>query len=559
MKRELLDKILYLSIFIFIVILGIFLFFNYFKPSPVKGLKINFIGPNEVSSLENYSYNLLFENNSNQNLTEVNLKILLSNGAFFVERPQEKETSIYLGEIGAKKSYNQQINLFFLNEGEFKESIKIILSYKIGDKPNVFEKEESFSVNVKNPPLKTQIFLPNKIYVNQEFQASFQVVNLTKQKLENLRIIIEPPEYFNLVSSFPASQNYYFQFPSIDALETKSISLIGQIQNIKSSGVFSVKLQFNFLNKTFSLPKEITKINLLENPVAFYIKTTPESNSIPIGSNLFYEITVENRTQEILENNEVRVIFSGPFDLLSLNSDGYFSEINKTLLWNSRNKEELLRLKPGDKVNLRFSISLFQSYPILGENNKNFTAKIRVEFRSLTIPVEVETGGKEYIVWQEDEKKIVGNIVVSQDVYYNDEYFPETDEFSLQPNQPINLSWHIKIKTIGEDFNNFVLNAKFPIWTNLTGKVNGDAVIDNLKFDSRTGNFAYSLNKLPANLGYLDKEIDLVFQIKVIPPTIPDLGNLIIAPQINYSATGEFSKAQISGNVKEIFASQIIK
>ena len=559
MKKSFLDKILYLSIFFFIVSLIIFFIFFYLRPAPTKGLKINFIGPDEVNSLENYSYKIIIENNSNQDLNAVNLKIFLSDGSFFVDQPLIKEKSISLGSIAVKKMIEQKFDLFFLNEGEMKENLKVVVSYKIGNKEDIFETEKNFAIFVQNPPLKIQIFLPEKIYINQEFQASFRIINLSKQKLNDVKIFVEPPSYFSLVSSFPKTENYYFQFSSINSLETKEISLIGQIQDVKSNGLFSAKSEFNFLNQSFRMRKEIAKVNILENPVVFEIKSNPSNQSIPIGSNLHYEIKVKNKSQSILENSEIKVKFYGPFDLRSLNSDGYFSELEQNLVWNGRNIPKLLKFKPKDEVDLNFSISLFQSYPILGENNKNFSVKIRIEFRSESIPVEVETSGKEYFVWQEDEKKISGNVVVDSDLVYNDNYFSGTGPFPLENNIPTTLAWHIRIKTIGEDFDNFSLNTKLPLGVNLTGKIAGDAILDNLKFDPKSGIFIYSLNNLPANLGYLEKEIDLVFQIVVVPPANVDLNNFIIIPQIQYSTNGSFSKIQFQNSIQEIFANRILK
>ena len=559
MKKKFLDKIFYFSIFLFIISGVIVFIFFYLKPTPATGLKLNLIGPNEVNSLENYSYNLIFENNSNQNLVEVSLKIFLSDGAFLVNRPQEKEVSIFIGEFSPKDTFSQNLDFFFINEGGLKENIKIILNYKIQDKPHIFEKEENFAILVKNPPLKIQVFVPEKTYLNYEFQAIFRIINLSSQKLNSLKFIIETPSYFKIISSFPQTEDYYFQYPFLKPLETKEISLIGQIQDIRSSGIFSAKAEFEFLNRKFSLTKEIVKINLLENPVAFYIKSDPASHNIPIGSNLYYEIIIENKGQSTLENNEVRVKLSGPFDLLSLNSDGYFSEIEQVLIWNSRNKPGLLNFKPKDRITLRFSISLFRSYPILGENNKNFSAKIRVEFRTATIPVEIETSRKEFVIFQEDEKKITGNITINQNLIYNDDVFPGTGPLPLIPGEPTTLAWHIRIKTIGEDFTDFSLNTKLPIGVNLTGKVGGDAILENLKFDPKTGIFVYSINNLKANLGYLEKELDLIFQIIVIPPINVDLNNYVIIPQIQYSAMGSFSKVQLQNNVPEIQGGYIIK
>lgn len=557
MKGKLLNYFLYFSIFIFLASLTSFFLISYLKPSPVAGLKIELLGAKEVNSMEDSAYTLVIKNNSNQDLTSVNLKINLSKGVFFTDKHNEKEKSTFIGELKAKQKNEQGLNLFFINEGGLKENIQIVLTYKIKGRPAVFEKKEDFFILVKNPPIKVQFYLPQSVYVNQEFQSLLKIINLTNKKLENVRIIVEPPSYFTLISSFPQSENYYYDINILNPSETKNITINGQIQNINSNGIFSAKVEFGFLNLTYSLSKEIAKTNVLENPVAIYIATTPESNSIPIGSNLFYSVTIVNKSQSVLENGEVNIIFEGPFDFSSLSSDGYFSALDNVLKWNARNKPELLTLKPKDEVKVNFSISLYQSYPVFSQNNKNFTAKIKVEFKTPTIPNEVSESGKEYVVFQLDEKKIIGDITIDSWVVYNDNIFSNSGPFPLEPNQPTFLTWHLKIKTIGEDFENFSLSTKLPMGVNFADKVGGDAILDNLKFDPRTGVFIYSLNKLPANLGYIEKEIDLAFQLVVIPPANTDLSGFIIIPPVQYSARGMFSGAQLNNTLREIYVSQI--
>jgi len=558
MKDKLLNKILILSLVIFLGAIAFFIYFVYFRPVPAEGLKIGFSGPNEVLALENYDYRVLVENGSNKKLTDVVLKISLPDGAFFKDKIEEKDLSLFLGDLEPKQTFQQNLSLFFLNAGGLKETIKFSLNYKIENRDYVFSKEEIFSILVKNSPIKAQIFLPTKIYVNQEFQADFRLVNLTKQKLNNLKVKVEVPSGYVLSSSFPKSENFYWEFAGLDQNETKAISLIGRIQDHKSLGIFSVKIDFSFEGLSFSLPKEIAKINVLENPVVFDIKSTPTDQSISIGSILFYEITLENKSQTTLENGEVKIIFTGPFDLYSLNTDGYFNEFDKAIYWNPRNKQELLSLKPRDKVKFNFSITLFQSYPILGETNKNFTAKIRVEFRTPSIPVEVETLSKEYYVFQEDEKKIIGDIFGDQKLVYRDPNFSSQGPFPLTFNQPTTLVWHLKIRSIGEDFDNFTINTKLPFGVNFTGKVGGDAILDNVKYDPKTGAFIYNLSKLPANLGYVDKEMDLAFQLIVEMPANVDQKSFIIIPQVQYSARGSFSQSQINKTLREITVSQAL-
>jgi len=558
MKDKTLNLILIFSFIILISSLLIFVYFFYFKEKSGIALKINLVGPDEVLPLENYEYKLIIENNSKNNLKDVNVKISLSTGAFLSSNLQEKEFSIFLGDLASQKKYEHPLSLFFINNGNLKELLRTTLTYKLEGKNYSFSKEQDFSVLVKNTPLKFQIFLPNKIYVNQPFQANFQLVNLSSKTLNNLQVSIETPEGFLLTSVFPESQNLYWEIPSISPKDKKTFTLIGQIQDPNSSGIFTAKSNFSFLDFNFSLPKEVVKSKVLDNPISLSIKSSPADENVLIGSSLFYEINIENKTQTTLEDNEIKVTFNELFDKTSLNTDGYFSQIDEAIYWNSRNKPELLSLKPGDKIKISFSINLFKSHPILGKNNKNLKAKIKAEFKTKSIPEEIESEIKknEYVVFQEDEKKITGDLNLSHELVYDEE---STGPFPLEANTLTTLTWNIKILSIGEDFKNLNLNTKFPIGVNFLGRVKNDAILENVKFDPKTGNFLYSLNNVVANLGYLEKELILSFKISVEPQANIDLESLTIIPQVNYSATGEFTQSRINKILREISAREIIK
>lgn len=549
-----LDKILIFSILLFLILLGVLIYFIYFKPQPLRGLTIELNGAKEVFPLDINKYQVMITNKSNVKITNTSLKISLSNGAWFNQN-QSKELSIFIGDIEPQQTFSKDLELYFLNEGDIKEEIKLSFYYKIENKPHVFETNKSFDVIVKSTPIKIQTFVPSKIYVNQQFQTSFSLTNLTKQKLDNVQAFIEVPNQFLIVSTFPQNETYLWDLGSLEPGETKTISLIGQIQDIKSSDIFAIKVNFTFQNQQFSLPKEFAKINILENPVSFTININPPQDSVPIGSNLMYEITIENKSQTVLQNNEVKVTFYGPFDLHSLDSDGYLNEFERSLYWNPRNKPELLILKPGSQVKFNFNISLFQSYPILSDKDKNFTAKIRVEFKTPTIPAEIENPtSKEYVVYREIEKKIIGKIEINQWLAYEKKYFPSRGPFPLESNKKTTLNWHIVINTLGEDFENFTLFTKLPFGVNLTGNVGGDALKENLKFDPISGNFWYSIQNLPANLGYLQKNLELIFQIEVTPPADENINSWVIIPTVQYSAKGAFSQANLTSNLIEISA-----
>jgi hypothetical protein len=194
----------------------------------------------------------------------------------------------------------------------------------------------------------------------------------------------------------------------------------------------------------------------------------------------------------------------------------------------------------------------------LGENKKDFTAKIKIEFKSSSTVEDIEENNQPYISFYEDERKIIGNFNIESELVYNDPNFENIGTLPLEANKPTSLGWHINIKTIGEDFDNFTITTKLPIGVNFTGKVAQDAILDNVKFDPKTGAFVYTLNKLPANLGYLDKEINLAFQLTVEMPANVSYGSFTIVPKTEFSGIGAFSQSEVRKTVSDLKTYRII-
>ncbi|BCX15566.1 MAG: hypothetical protein KatS3mg097_458 [Candidatus Parcubacteria bacterium] len=561
------NYLLIFSILIFIIIGGVFIFML-FKNNNINiaGLSLTITGPTIVNSFEISDYIIQIDNQSNQRLEDVSLKVFLSEGAFFYDQKSIKERVIPIGIVEAKNIKKQSLGLFFVNAGEMNEKIKVVLNYKISGKEYSFEKGGDLNVKVNKAPIQANIFLPNKIYINQPFQLSINLFNLTKEKFNNIKVNIEPAFGFQLIDAFPKSNIFYWEFPVLDQNDTKQITINGYINDIRSDGIFKVKIYFDFENQSFALDSQIAKTTVVNNPIVFTIRSTPNDNVVDSGANISYEVTIENKSETIMSNNEVKVTFSGLFDFDSINSSGYLSRAERAIIWNGRNKPELLNLKPNDKVVINFSASILKTLPIFNPNNdKNFTAKVRVDFRSPTIPIEVEKVEKEYAIFQEDVKKIKGSAELTHSLTYNEGLFPTIGSFPPIHEAITNFAWHVKIKTKAEDFSELNLNAKFPPGVNLTNKVSGDATIENLKFDPQTGIFNYTLNKIAANAGYrqdpndqfANKEIDLVFEVIVDIPANADPQNFVVIPEVNFSLKGDFSQRTISGSLQPLTTANV--
>lgn len=559
--NTILNKLLVLSSVVFFIAIITFLIINFRKQEPVKELKVSLIGPQEVNSLEENLYTLSIDNYSSEYLTNVNLSIFLSEGAYF-KGEEIKEKNFSLGEIKPNSSTKIFINLNFINEGNKDEEVRTVLRYKIRNKPYLFETESKHLILVKNPPLLIIPQIPAKVFVLQTFQADFKIINNSKEEISNLRIKINLPKDFDLSFSFPPLNNSENEWliGSLKPNQSFTISLFGKFNSLSLYPLFYPSMSFTWQNQNFVLGQKSYKVTLLENPISLELKTYPSGKSFYPGSHLSYKLIITNKSKISLRENIIKITFNELFNPSTIRAqNGYYSTLDKAIYFNSRYEPKLLEIKPNETVELNFGASLFSNYQILGEKNKDFNAKVFVEFKTPSIPPEVRDNfSDEYSLKFEDEKRIIGKYEIRSFLVYKDKFFDNRGPLPLLSEQPTTLSWYIKIKTIGEDFENFSLTGKLPPYVNFTGQIGGDASLGNFNFDSRTGEYSYFLKSIPANTGYQTKELELVFQIIVLPPAGISTYLLEILPSPTYQITSSFTKISFSGNLDSISSSEII-
>lgn len=558
--NKIVNKLLLFSFFVFILSLTFWAISNFLSKEEPKELSFDLIGPTEVNSLEENYYTFLINNFSRVDLQNISLNLILSEGAYFSET-EEKERVFDIGELSAGTSTKINFALVFLNEGNKKETVKAIVRYKTKNKPYVFETSKEISVLVKNTPLVIIPSLPISVFALQPFEAKFKVLNNSPEVLNNINLKINPPQEFNLQQTLPLSEMLEWNFSALNPQETKEITLLGYFKSLPVFPFFDIKISFNWRNKNFSLTQQSYKLNVAENPLKIELISFPGGESVNLGSNISYTIKIKNQGKIPLKENVVKVYFDNLFDITSLRfgKNAYFSSFDNSLYYNSRYEPALLEIKPGDEVKLNFSISLFRSYPILADRDKNFIAKVFVEFHTPSIPPEVKTTNlNEYVIKIEDAKKIIGRFEIQSFLVYKDNLIENSGPFPLIRETPTTLNLHFKIKTIGEDFKDFSLTGKLPPFVNFTGKVGGDALASNFNYDNKTGEFSYYLANIPANVGYKEKELDLVFQIVVLVPANLDPRFLELIPGFNYKVTSVFTNTNFTGTTDNINTSEII-
>lgn len=530
------------ALILFVISSLIFGFVIYYRRLFVAGVNVAIIGPTETEALVTNNYVFRVSNKANLPVEEVSLKVELGDGAYFADKPQERSQTFSIGQIASQANAEIAWPLFFVAERNKVIPIKATLVYLTPKRNQKFEVEQTATVTITREPFIIQSFLPNQILVTEPFSVSFRATNISMQPYE-LRLAISLPQGVELLESSPTTDSYLnWTFESLASQATTDMRLTLQANSIPLAPVIRITPTIRLNDTDFSFGEIPIAFKVLESPIVFAVSAQPDESITGPGQELAYSLSWSNKSSISLEDVKIKVFLEGFFNLNSLNTDGYFSPIDNALLWDARNKPELLKLLPRAEGSVRFSIRTPAAYPLSSSVQKNFVAKVVGRMETASIPPEIETVSPK-IAWQViDQKRVFGHLEARPFIRYQDAAIKNYGPFPFERGRPTALAVHILIKTAAEDFQNLLIKTKIPVGVRLTGVWAGDFNPANLSYNQTTGEFVYRLPTVPANLGFGLRPLDLVFQLEVTPPLYGDFMNFVFLPTMQISAQGQWSQ-----------------
>jgi hypothetical protein len=546
-------------IFAFIIFLGgvtAFLISLFLSSERVAGLRFEISGPERVSALKPTEYVFKIVNNSKKTLTNVSLEIFLSEAIFFQDEPQNKNLVVNIGTLLPQQSKILSYSLIFFGEENKVEVIEANLNYKVENKPQIFTETKKLSVSIVEKPVSIKTSLPKTILTRQNVEINFDIENKADVPY-NFQIEIEKPVYFKVtnVDPPPFAEESLWYFENFKPNEKKNIKITGYFEKVPAVRALVYKTKFIWKDIEYTPPTKLINLDIKESPVVIDIKESPKEKNVNPGTQLSYFVSIKNNSSIPIQEPEIKATFAGPFDFEYLRTDGYFSLIEESIIWNARNRPELQSLDPNEEVKLQFDVRLLDSYPIMGEKEKDFDIKVFIELSTKSVPPEIKIADNVFRVSAGSLKKLNGRLEVNHSLVYKSDYFDNLGPMPLKPEQESFITWLIEVKTIGEDFENVTFETKLPLGVEFLNQVGGDAEIKNVSYDKVTGNFVYRIDKIKANIGYLYRGLKLAFLLKVKPPAGTD--RFIVINDLNVKAKGSFSENEIAYKVSQIYASEI--
>jgi hypothetical protein len=503
MKLSLLDRIL---ILIFLLI-GIFSYWTWKKnPYSKEVLKIEILGPSEVTVGKEVEFIVKYKNNGNFRLEEPELIFEPPENSLKDDQIAKREVlreeklgnAIYPGEENTL-SFKLRI---FGKEGEMKIA-KATMSFRPKNLKARYSVSTSFSTQIKSVPVTFEFDLPSKIENGKELNFKLDYFSNIDSPLTNLRIQVEYPKSFEFFSSTPQSiEKTEWEIPVLNKAEGGRIEIQGKILGeIGKVETFRARLGILKENQ-FIVLKEIEKGVEIVKPSIFLrqeINGNPEYVAAP-GEWLHYTIYFKNIGDEEMKNLFLISKLEGDaFDFQTIKSDlGECKPGDDSVIFDWRRVPKLQYLAPTDEGKVDFWIKLKDDLgnvrnPFL--KNKIFILQMREEFIT----------------------KISSRIEVSQKGFYYDEVFGNSGPIPPRVGEATTYTIFWQVKNYYSDVKDVKVRAKLPEYVSLTGKIFPEEMASKFSFDPNSREIVWSIGELKGGEGISTPPKTIAFQISFSP------------------------------------------
>jgi len=416
-----------LIIFLIVALVSLIFFWWESMSYSKEVLKLEILGPENVTVGENIEYIVRFKNNGNVRLENPELIFEYPQGALI----ENEKIVLYDSEKLGGNIYPGQERTFKFNtrllgeEGSLRIA-KATLSFKPKDLNVRNDVYTEFLSTIKKVPIRLDFNLPLKITsVDKAFSFSINYASEVAYSFEDLTIFIDYPNDFEFLYATPkALDEKQWDISNLNQFESGKIELTG-IKKSDSDSAFKVRLGV-WNNDEFVLLKETTSWLKVVSPglyVAQKINNVYDYTAKG-GDSLHYEISFRNIGEEPLKDLILISKLDGLlFDLNSINAPlAKHTKGDSSLLFESKSFSKLAYLDVDEVgtiefwVDLKESISQGQSNQriknivSIGQTKEEFSTKVETDLiarqyidssnRSGPYPLEVNKTTKLTIVWE---------------------------------------------------------------------------------------------------------------------------------------------------------------
>lgn len=515
-------KFLTLTIIALLIIAGLGFWFWQRNTYSKEVLKLEILGPEEVTLGQESEYAVKYKNNGNfrlespQLIFEPSSQSIDSQGQTFGRQILDQEKlgpAIYPGQ---EQTFSFKARLLG-KEGQ-RLTAKAILTYQPKNLKARYESTTSFTTTIKSVPLTFDLDVPSKVDSGKDFVFRINYFSNVDYPLLGLRIQADYPSGFEFVQSFPKSlEKTEWEIPVLNKSKGGRVEISGKIAGeVGEAKILRFKLGM-WREGEFILLKEAERGIELVKPSLFLrqeINGNPEYVARP-GDWLHYEIYFKNVGEDDLNDLFLVSQLEGEaFEFFTLKSDqGNYQSGDNSLVFDSSRVAKLDYLAPLDEGKVDFFVRLKQDLgnvknPIL--KNRIFISQVKQEFLT----------------------KISSKLEIVQKGYFQDEVFGNSGPLPPRVGEMTTYTITWQVKNYYSDVKDVKVKASLPLGAELTGRIFPAEETSKFSFDSRSREITWSVGDLVRGRGVQEPGPNLNFQI-AFTPTVDQRGQV---PEIVNSA-----------------------
>lgn len=512
-----------------------------------ENVTVAITGPQNVASAESTTFTVTYTNDNWAGLA--NATLVISYPESFhpeMENTPEKKgllLEIPLGNIDAntaeKKTFSGK---FYGSKGDL-VYLKATLRYTPSSVTTVFEKSAQVGVNVATAPLALEIEAPLELATGQDVEYVVNYSNVNDLPFSNLRVKMEYPDGFQLVSAEPR--------PS----EGESVWYIGTLHpraegKIVVRGVLSgtrderkqVHGMIGFFGgdgKFIAYAENERQTRMIASPFSLS-QTVNGLTAVTAhpGETLHYVIRYKNESDIGMRDAIVTVEINPTLlDMtrLSLNKGSYDAS-RKLILWKASDIPSLGKIDPGASGEISFSVPVVATLPQGSGNNASIRSVAKIDSPDIptTLGANKIVGSNMLLI------KLNPLINVETSALYNETPFQNTGPFPPQVGQK--TSYTIRVRLSG--VSNNVKDARFSFFLPTGTRYEGTFAppTETVRFNERTNEIVWELGALTPTE---NTARDFFFQIFATPAPNTVGKPLILLNQSIFTAEDTFTGQNI--------------
>lgn len=462
----------------------------------------------------------------NDNRTELaNADITLNFPQTFVptenanfERRGAEVGNIGLGTLAPRSERSVEFRGRFKGAREENATIQAVLSYMPKNFSSPFQTPDQKTVKVDASSLLIDVIAPIEVADGDEAEYLVNYKNLGSDALYSVRMKLDLPAIFDMVSSEPAAsegENVWY-IGGLESGDSGTIRIKGILSGNRNEevtfratmGVIQGDNSFLAYSETF------TKTKIVKSPL--HIEQTvngTENLLVNAGDTLRFVLKYRNDGDVALRDVIIRQTLSGKiFNYAQAKLyTGSLNAEKQTIIWRASDVSGLAVVKPGQEGTITYEIPILANVPLESVNDKNFSSVSAVVIDSNDVPDRI--GEKRIVGADRSEFKLNSDLVSRIEVVNVESGAIESVPRLVYDKENVfEVRW--KISNLYNDVTNAVASLSIPsgiAWKGLS------QTSENVIWNERTQKLTWELGKLDNGVGVLTPVREVVFTISTFP------------------------------------------